>query len=229
MGIDLVEIRERTREYFDAVGLRYFELFQDELTQKPYDRKLLKRFAGLVGRGGTVCDAGCGPCGHVTRFLADQGLDLIGVDLAVRCIDLARAAQPALTFRVMDMMRMDFETGSLEGLVAYYSILYTPKVHLPMLFQEFHRVLKPGGKVLVVVKEGEGEGWIDDPMGSGVRTFFASFKATELKTILEASGFRCLFSGLREPYAFEFPVKRIAMIAEKAAAQDSMPPWTPVR
>lgn len=215
MGIDLIEIRDRTRAYFDAVGLRYFELFQDELEQKPYDRELLKRFAGLVGRGAKVCDAGCGPCGHITRFLADQGLDLTGVDLSGRCIDLARAAQPALAFRMMDMLRMDFETGSLGGLVAYYSILYTPKVHLPVLFKEIHRVLKPGGKVLVVVKEGEGEGWIDDPMGSGVPTFFASFKATELKTILESSGFHLLFSGIREPYAFEFPVKRIAMIVEK--------------
>lgn len=115
MRMDLKEIRERTRMYFDTVGPRYFELFKDELSQKSYDRELLTRFAGLLGRGAQLCDAGCGPCGHVTRFLADQGLEVIGVDLSARCIDLVRAAQPDLAFQVMDMLRMDFETDRSSG------------------------------------------------------------------------------------------------------------------
>lgn len=218
MGKDLAQIRERTRAYFDTAGPRYFELFQDELNQKPDDRAILTRFAGLLGPGARICDAGCGPCGHVTSFLADQGLDVTGVDLSRICIDLARAAQPELAFHVMDMLRMDFETGSLDGLVAYYSILYTPKAHLPAMFREFHRVLRPCGKLLVVVKEGEGEGLIEDPMGTGESTYFAHFTEAELWSILEPCGFRRLFSHVREPYSSEFQVRRISIIAEKNVA-----------
>jgi ubiquinone/menaquinone biosynthesis C-methylase UbiE len=215
MEMDLREIRERTRTYFDIVGSRYFELFKDELSQKPYDRELLTRFSALLGPGARLCDAGCGPCGHITRFLADQGMETIGVDLSGLCINLARMAQPNLAFKVMDMLRMEFETGSLDGLVAYYSILYTPKAHLPALFREFHRVLKPRGKLLVVVKEGDGEGWIEDPMGTGEPTFFANFQEAELRMVAESSGYRVLFADSREPYEFEFQVKRITIIAEK--------------
>jgi ubiquinone/menaquinone biosynthesis C-methylase UbiE len=215
METDLLEARERTRRYFDNVGLRYFELFRDELNHKPRDQEVLIRFADLLGKGAKLCDAGCGPCGHVTRLLADQGLEVIGIDLSDRCIDLARAAQPGLAFQVMDMLKMDFGNESLDGLVAYYSILYTPKAYLSPLFREFQRVLKPKGKVLVVVKEGTGEGWIEDPMGTGETTFFANFMEAELKKSMESNGFHALFSEVRKPYDFEFQVRRISIIAEK--------------
>ncbi|MDR3437857.1 class I SAM-dependent methyltransferase [Telmatospirillum sp.] len=217
IGTGLTEIRERTRAYYNAVGSRYFELFKDELAQKTDDRALLTRFSELLGLKAELCDAGCGPCGHVTRFLADQGLHVTGVDLSDRCIDLARAAQPELTFRVMDMARMDFGSGSLDGLVAYYSILYTPKAHLPTLFQEFHRVLKPRGKLLVVVEEGDGEGWIPDPMGTGEPTYWVDFREPELRSILESNGFHSLYSAVRDPYHFEIQVRRISVIAETIA------------
>ena len=73
------------------------------------------------------------------------------------------------------MEAMTFPDASFDGLVAYYSVIYTPRVALPALGREFHRVLRPGGALLVVVKEGETEGWIPDPMGSGRETFFANF------------------------------------------------------
>ena len=59
--------------YWDAVADRYLELFRNELLGKPFDRQVLDEFAARVGRGGSVCDAGCGPCGHVTRYLGSDG------------------------------------------------------------------------------------------------------------------------------------------------------------
>ena len=210
------DILERTRTYYDRVGDRYLELFRDELAQKPWDRALLARFAAPLGAGARVCDAGCGPCGHVTRLLSGLGLEVFGVDLSPRCVELARASQPRLSFRVMDMGRLDLPSGSLDGLVAYYSILYTAKADLPALFREFRRVLKPAGSLLVVVKEGEGEGWIDDPMGTGEATYFANFREDELAALLEAGGFRVQSREARDPYPFEFQVRRLAFTARPA-------------
>lgn len=46
------------------------------------DMAVLRAFVELAGqRSGPVMDAGCGP-GRVTRFLADAGLDVVGVDVA---------------------------------------------------------------------------------------------------------------------------------------------------
>jgi ubiquinone/menaquinone biosynthesis C-methylase UbiE len=215
---DPEDVRNRTREYYDAVGRTYYELFKDELRQKEYDRRLLDRFITLLGPRARVCDAGCGPCGHTTRYLAQAGLDVIGIDLSPECIAIARAANPGLSFQVMAMEAMAFTDASFDGILAYYSLLYIPKVHLPALLGELRRVLAPGGKLLVVVKEGEGEGFIADPLGTTRQTFFANFREEELRGLLEGGGFRCLFAGTREPYDFEIPVRRICVIAEKPGA-----------
>lgn len=214
-GADPDAVRERTREYYDAVAQAYHERFRDELRQKAYDRGLLDRFAALLGRGARVCDAGCGPCGHTTRYLAQAGLDVVGIDLSPRCVAIARAADPGLPFAVMAMEAMAFADASLDGILAYYSILYTPKAALPALLGELRRVLRPGGRLLVAVKEGEGEGFIADPLGGGPETYFANFREAELCGILERAGFRRDFAETRAPYDFEIPVRRIYVLARK--------------
>jgi len=213
---DPEDVRQRTREYFDAVGRKYHELFRDELEQKEYDRRILDRFAALLGAGAKVCDAGCGPCGHTARHLARAGLEVTGIDISPECVALARAGSPGLAFEVMAMEAMTFPDAFFDGILAYYAILYTPREHLPALLGEFRRVLKPQGALLVVVKEGEGEGFVDDPLGSGLRTFFANFTESELRTLLERGGFECVFAETREPYDFEIPVRRVYVIARKA-------------
>jgi SAM-dependent methyltransferase len=212
---DPTDVRNRTREYYDAVGRTYYELFKDELRQKEYDRRLLDRFARILGPRARVCDVGCGPCGHTTAYLAQAGLEVIGVDLSPECVAIARKANPGLAFQVMAMEDLGFADASFDGILAYYSLLYTPKASLPALLRELRRVLKSGGKLLVAVKEGEGEGFIPDPMGTGMQTFFANFHEEELRRMLEGSGFRCVFAETREHYDFEFAVRRIYIIAEK--------------
>ena len=56
--------------YWDCVAARYLELFRDEIRDKPFDLALLRKLADSIGKGARVCDVGCGPCAHVTRFLA---------------------------------------------------------------------------------------------------------------------------------------------------------------
>lgn len=153
--------------YWDIVAERYLELFRDEFEGKPYDKQVIASFASGLKTNARVCDAGCGPCGHVTRLLADAGLDAVGVDISPKCIELARKEQPSLRFDVMDMASMAFADGAFQGLVAYYALHYQAKSSLGGVIREFARVLCPGGLLLIVVKEGSGEGWINDPMGSG--------------------------------------------------------------
>jgi SAM-dependent methyltransferase len=215
--VDAEEVRLRTREYYDAVAGVYLERFRDELREKAYDRALLDRFAAALGPGARICDAGCGPCGHVTRHLAQSGSRVIGIDLSARCAALARAENPGLPFLVMSMEALGFREGCFDGVLAYHSILYTPKAALPGLLREFHRVLRPGGQLLVAVKEGEAEGFIPDPLGAGPPTFFSSFQQGELQGFLEEAGLRGVYAHTREPYEFELPVRRIYVVGQKPA------------
>lgn len=206
---------EAVARYWNAVAARYLDLFRNELQGKPYDVDVLQAFAIALGHGARVCDAGCGPCGHVAAQLAGYELNVVGIDISPVCVALARQEKPSLVFETMDMGNMSFPDGSFDGLVSYYSIHYQPKAMLPGVLREFARVLRPEGQILLVAKEGQGEGFIDDPMGSGEQVFWSAFSDTELQELLHNAGFTNTSCIVRDPLPDEIQVRRIFVTAER--------------
>ncbi|MET7989057.1 MULTISPECIES: class I SAM-dependent methyltransferase [unclassified Streptomyces] len=144
------------REAYDAAAPEYARLFRGELSQRPLDRAMLSVFAEAVeaagsGRadgGAQVADLGCGP-GHVTAHLSELGLDVFGVDASSVMVELARQACPGLRFEVGAMAALDIADGALDGVLSRWSIIHTPPREVPDVLAEFHRVLAPGGHLLV--------------------------------------------------------------------------------
>jgi len=108
------------QEVYDAVAQAYDRQFGDELAAKPLDRALLTGFVELVGRG-RIADVGCGP-GHVTRFLATQHPDVVGIDLSPDMIGIARERSPEMGFTVASMLALPASDGQWAGVVALYSV-----------------------------------------------------------------------------------------------------------
>lgn len=198
---------------YDAVAEDYAAAFAGELAGKPFDRALLDRYATLVT--GPVLDAGCGSAGHITRYLADRGLSIGGLDLSRKSVELARARHPDLTFEVGDLRALPVDDGGLGGIVAFYSVIHVPRAELPATFGEFHRALAPGGLALIAMHGGTGEVGADNWFDRGV-----SFRATlvelpELVGLLESAGFAIVEQHRREPYPFEHPTPRLYVLARR--------------
>jgi SAM-dependent methyltransferase len=146
-----------TRNSYNTAATNYAELVGPMYaTQVPLDRAMLTAFAELVrgDGGGPVADLGCGP-GHVTAHLRSLGVDAFGIDLSPGIIEVARRNHPDFRFEVGSMNGLDLPDGTLVGAVAWYSIIHTPPELLPVLFAEFHRVLAPGGRLLLAFKAGD--------------------------------------------------------------------------
>ncbi|WP_327090592.1 class I SAM-dependent methyltransferase [Nonomuraea sp. NBC_01738] len=199
---------------WDARADHYLELFRHELDGKPFDLEVLAGFAARVGAGGRVCDAGCGPCGHVAGVLAGHGLDVLGIDLSPRCVELAAKERPECRFEVMD--QRDLAGGPFDGLVSYYSLHDQPKRELPGTFASFAAAVRPGGRLLVVAKEGGSDGVIDDPLGADLRVYWAEFTERELRAGVEAAGFLVDELVTREAYDSEIPTRRIYLSATRS-------------
>ncbi|WP_055493429.1 class I SAM-dependent methyltransferase [Streptomyces sp. TP-A0356] len=139
-----------TSQAYDAAAVLYAQLFRDELRDMPLDRAILSAFAEVVRASGDgqVADLGCGP-GHITAHLDELGLAAFGVDASSEMIRLARGAYPALRFDVGSMAALNIADGVLGGVLSRWSIIHTPPRELPAILAEFHRVLAPGGHLLV--------------------------------------------------------------------------------
>ncbi|MFE6968493.1 class I SAM-dependent methyltransferase [Isoptericola sp. NPDC057653] len=131
---------------YAARAQEYTDLFGSMASVHDEDRDLVARWAaGLAGR---VVDAGCGP-GQWTDFLARQGLDAEGVDLAEPFLERARAEYPGVPFRRAALDDLGVPDGGLGGLLAWYSVIHTPPEGVDDVLAEFARALAPGGGLLV--------------------------------------------------------------------------------
>lgn len=125
-------------------------------------------------RGARVLDA---PCGHgrISRRLAAAGLDVTGVDSSTRFISLAREEAVAPGGRVAyvegDLRRLPVP-GPFDAVICWFtSFGYHGDGECRQVLAEFHRVLRPGGTVLIETMHHDGV----------VRHFTAAPDATVLR------------------------------------------------
>lgn len=194
---------------YDAVAADYAKAFADELDHKLFDRELLDRFAEALAANGPVWDIGCGPAGHVTRYLADRGVRVTGADLSPGAVAHARTREPDLEFRVADMLALPTEAGSLHGIVAFYSAIHLPRQRIPEALAEFRRALVDGGALLIAMHGGEGEVGQDEWFGHPVEARATLVTSDELVGWLESAGFGIVERHARPPYEHEFPSERL--------------------
>ncbi|WP_427921904.1 class I SAM-dependent methyltransferase [Streptomyces sp. cg40] len=213
-----------TRIFYDAVAEDYAEMFAGERTG-PRDGAVLADFAELIGRGegvgggGQVADLGCGP-GRTTAYLAALGLDVFGLDLSGSMLTIARRENPDLRFRQGSMLDLDIPDGTLAGAVSWYSSIHTPAHQLPSLFSEFHRVLTPGGHLLIAFQAGDQPLTLDRPFGHPVRLDFERRRPETMAELLEAAGFTLRSRTVREadPELGESSPQAFLTATRKAAA-----------
>jgi SAM-dependent methyltransferase len=90
-----------------------------------------------------VLDAACGP-GTVARYLMARRpeLDVLGIDLAPRMVELAREAVPSARFAVHDCRRLADLPGPFDGIICAFGLPY-------LSWEEATAFIKAAGGALV--------------------------------------------------------------------------------
>lgn len=147
---------DELRAAHDVLAEVYAERLAGLLDEMPVEQAVLGLLAALVREGGgsVVGDIGCGT-GRLAPYLAAQGLSPRGVDLSPEMVRVARRDQPGHSFEVADLRALPFEDGSLDGAVAWYSLMYLPPEQRDTAFTELARVLRPGGVLATAFKLGD--------------------------------------------------------------------------
>lgn len=199
-----------TRTAYDIVAVDYERLLRDELNAKPLNRAMLTAFSDFVQAQaqapgtGPVADLGCGP-GHITAHLHSLGVDAFGIDLSPEMIAVARRTHPGLRFEEGSMTGLDLKDGSLGGVIAWYSTVHTPPELLPTVFAECHRVLAPGGHMLLAFKAGDRLRHLDQAYGHELSLDVYWMSPDHVAGLMSEAGFGMTARMVREPDESEKP------------------------
>jgi SAM-dependent methyltransferase len=214
---------DHIRACYDAVAREYAERFADELAHKPLDRELLDRFASEVRGRGSVYDLGCGP-GQTTAFLHGCGVNVRGLDISADLLREARQRHPGLQFELGDMLALPLPDASLAGVLAFYAIVHLSPAGLRRALAEMHRVLRPGGRLLVSFHVGDGSVHVDNFLGRSVSLDFMFFTRQVVTGELVRAGFTALEVIERDPYPeVEYPSRRAYVFARKPECDGETP------
>jgi ubiquinone/menaquinone biosynthesis C-methylase UbiE len=117
-------------------------------------RRVYERLIALSGAqaGDMVLDVGCGT-GYLTRRAAHavgRTGRVVGVDPAVEVIEYARSVSPPqCDFHVAGGEAIPEPDASFDVVVSCLAVHHIPPQRRSAAFKEMHRVLRPGGKLLI--------------------------------------------------------------------------------
>jgi ubiquinone/menaquinone biosynthesis C-methylase UbiE len=129
-------------------------------------------------------------------------------------VALARRTYPRLRFEEGSMLALDLPAATLGGLLAYYSIIHIARERRQEMFAEFHRVLAPGGVLMMVFQIGDEQGHRTDFRGTPVSVEWYRQRPDDLANLLREAGFELWTTAVRQPEADE-PTAQGYILARK--------------
>ena len=109
----------------------------------------LKEYLGR--RVDRVLEVGCGSSGELTKFLATVGGKVTAVDISEEAVESVKKKLESIDnvdVYVADAQELKFPSQSFDAIVSYRTLHFVRDV--PAFAKEADRLLKPGGKLIVI-------------------------------------------------------------------------------
>ncbi|MFA9427551.1 class I SAM-dependent methyltransferase [Natronorubrum sp. A-ect3] len=155
------------------------------------DAALIADLLETLPEAATVLDVGCGDGMRTLANLA--GVDRIGLDLSSRQLELAAGNVPEAHLIQGEMTRLPLAANAVDAITAYHAVFHVPQTEHPAVYDEFARVLRPGGRLLATVGSSPYETVQRDWLGSGQSMFFSTPGRRRTRSALEAAGFAIIW------------------------------------
>jgi ubiquinone/menaquinone biosynthesis C-methylase UbiE len=149
--------QEKIRQHFNAVSDYWHDIYHNETSFMGHHVRqrqsvALRLLRARVDSGAMVLDVGCGT-GPAALELAAEGFLVTGIDFAPSMIESAQESAEkrhlSVDFRVGNAEQLDFPDGHFEAVIAL-GLLASFRDDRRAL-AEMHRVLKPGGILIVTL------------------------------------------------------------------------------
>lgn len=209
---------------YDRIAARYAEWSAgiDDAARERHTRWLLD----ALPAGSHVLDLGCGDGHATTRRLAER-FHVTGVDCSAAQVAHARVNVPAATILQAEMTTLDLAPGSVDAVVAFYSLTHVPRRRHRTLLASIASWLRPGGVLLATMgaaaaPDAVEADWLGAPM------FFSHYDAATNRRLVHQAGFELVSADVATIVEEGVPVPFLWIVAWKPGNDVHLPLGEPI-
>jgi SAM-dependent methyltransferase len=181
--------KELVRKSYDRIAEAYH---QNRINKTARNVRFLDRLRPYLPQSGTVLDLGCGGGCPISKYFADAGYDVLGVDISEKMIELAKNSVPNARFKVGDFERSNFPERSFDLIISFFAIIHLPRDTHAQLFKKMYKWLKEDGAIFVTLgaldnEEEQVDDWKSVPM------YWSHFDSKTNLELIEQTGFEVIW------------------------------------
>lgn len=156
-----------------------------------------EKFLAELPKGASILDVGCG-AGVKSRYLANKGFRVTGVDFSEKMIEIAKRESPEIPFEVVDVYEIDKYPKTFDGVFAQAVLLHVPKEKIRGVLAKLKDKINQNGLLYIAVKgmrdDGiEGAVKKENDYGYEYERFFSFFNLPELENYLKELGMKVVW------------------------------------
>lgn len=150
----------------------------------------LRTFTNYVPPRSPVLDMGCGP-GQDCRYLRRQGFYVVGLDMTVSFLQVAKRRSPRLPLVQADMEHLPFALKTFTGIWAAASLIHLQPSILKKVLRQIRIRTRSDGVLAATFIYGKGAGFLPDQWIPG--RYVRKWLKAELREIIQQAGW-CIVS-----------------------------------
>ena len=171
-----------------------------------YGMNFIRRAMSHAIEGGTALDIGCGGTGRVIGECINRGFEVIGIDVSLEMINLAKDKYPHAGLINIDFM--NWETNrKFDLIIAWDSIFHAPRIHQISITRKMCSLLNNQGILIFTAGGVEGE---RSGIMHGVKFYYGSLDYKNYINIVEEMKCKTILMERDQ-----FPMDHMVLICQK--------------
>ena len=133
----------------------------DHIRQNPRHTKIKKDLSGIIKKGMNVLDLGCGT-GITTKYIAELGAKVIGVDLSPKLIEFAKvnSAYENAEYMVSDITNVDFGKKTFDVICLIDVMEHIPQEKIQNLLRNIKRYSNDNTIIYLNIPDARMQYWL---------------------------------------------------------------------
>jgi cyclopropane fatty-acyl-phospholipid synthase-like methyltransferase len=158
----------------------------------PFDKFICDELLSKLKKNSKILDLGCGTGLPYDKYFIKNKINLTGIDISERHIELAKKNVKGAKYLVGDFFSKDVK-GKFDAIISLFAIFHIPRTEHKKLFIKIHSHLKTGGYVLLAlsanpIKYAIKSDFVGAPMA------WSSYSIKKNKKLISKAGFEILMA-----------------------------------